>query len=107
MNATRKQIVLAMAILLLTASPCLAQRIDPEIARQIAAIQGVDNHAHPVLAPPLDRSDREFDALPVSSLEPQSDPVALRPDFPRWARHGRLSTVSTLGRHSIKRGSNG
>ena len=35
-----------------------------------------------MLAPPLDTSDREFDALPVSSLEPQSDPVAFRPDFP-------------------------
>jgi uncharacterized protein len=81
MNATRTQIALGVAALLATSS-CIAQRIDPEIGRQIAAIQAVDNHAHPVLAPPLDASDREFDALPVSTLEPQSDPVALRPDFP-------------------------
>lgn len=67
---------------LFAAGSCLAQRIDPEIGRQIAAIEAIDNHAHPVLAPPFDKSDREFDALPVSSLEPQSDPVALRPDFP-------------------------
>jgi uncharacterized protein len=80
-NATRKQISLAVAALL-AASLCVAQRSDPEISRQIAAIQAIDNHAHPVLAPPADTSDREFDALPVSSLEPQSDPVALRPDFP-------------------------
>ena len=66
---------------LLAASGCFAQRIDPGIGRQIATIQAIDNHAHPVLAPPLDTSDQDFDALPVSSLEPQSDPVALRPEF--------------------------
>jgi len=59
---------------------CSAQRIDPEIAKQIAAIRAVDNHAHPVLAPPQDATDKDFDALPASSLEPQSDPVALRTD---------------------------
>ncbi|MDP9007810.1 MAG: amidohydrolase family protein [Pseudomonadota bacterium] len=66
-NATRKQIWLPMAALL-AANYCFAQRIDPEIGRQIAAIQAIDNHAHPVLAPPFDISDREFDALPVSSF---------------------------------------
>jgi uncharacterized protein len=55
--------------------------IDPEIARQIDAIWAVDNHAHPVLAPPLDATDREFDALPVESLEPESSPPAYRDDF--------------------------
>ena len=35
-----------------------------------------------MLAPPLDATEKEFDALPVSNLEPQSDPPALRPDFP-------------------------
>ena len=80
-RATRKQISVGVAALL-AASCCFAQRIDPEIGRQIAAIQAIDNHAHPVLAPPLDTSDKEFDALPVASLEPQSDPVALRPDSP-------------------------
>jgi len=81
MHETRKQISVGIAALL-AANCCFAQRIDPGIGRQIAAIQAIDNHAHPVLAPPLDTSDREFDALPVSSLEPQSDPIALRPDFP-------------------------
>jgi uncharacterized protein len=81
MAATGRQIWLTAAALL-AVGHCIAERIDPEIGRQIAAIQAIDNHAHPVLAPPLDVSDREFDALTVSSLEPQSDPVALRPDFP-------------------------
>ncbi len=56
--------------------------IDPEIAKTIDSIQAIDNHAHPVLAPPLDATEKEFDALPVSNLEPQSDPPALRLDFP-------------------------
>lgn len=56
--------------------------IDPEIGQTIASIQAIDNHAHPVLAPPLDATEKEFDALPVSNLEAQSDPPALRPDFP-------------------------
>jgi uncharacterized protein len=77
---------LAAISLLLPATFCIAQQaipeIDPGIAQQIAAVWAVDNHAHPVLAPPLDKTDREFDALPATSLEPQSDPVALRPDFP-------------------------
>ena len=77
---------LAAISLLLPTTFCIAQQaipeIDPGIAQQIAAIWAVDNHAHPVLAPPLDKTDREFDALPATSLEPQSDPVALRPDFP-------------------------
>jgi hypothetical protein len=81
MQETRKQISAGIAALL-AAGCCFAQRIDPGIGRRIATIQAIDNHAHPVLAPPLDVSDKDFDALPVSSLEPQSDPVALRPDFP-------------------------
>ncbi|HTW48385.1 MAG TPA: amidohydrolase family protein [Acidobacteriaceae bacterium] len=55
--------------------------VDPEIAHQIDAIWAIDNHAHPVLAPPQDATDREFDALPVESLEPESPPPAYRNDF--------------------------
>ncbi|HTF70480.1 MAG TPA: amidohydrolase family protein [Edaphobacter sp.] len=82
MKSVRQLISLAVAGLLLAGGSCVGQQIDPSIARQIAAIRAVDNHAHPVLAPPLEKTDKEFDALPASSLEPQSDPVALRPDFP-------------------------
>ncbi len=60
-------------------------RIDPQIAQAIAGIWAVDNHAHPVLAPPLDTTDRGYDALPVESMAPESDPVALRPDYPLQA----------------------
>jgi uncharacterized protein len=85
MTNVRERVSLIVAVLLLTAGVCHAQEnqsIDPALARQIDAIWAVDNHAHPVLAPPLDATDRNFDALPVSNLEPQSDPVASRPDFP-------------------------
>ncbi|MGC2298969.1 MAG: amidohydrolase family protein [Acidobacteriaceae bacterium] len=88
----RPAISLAVTALLLAVISCAshhagsgdaaARAVDPGIAQAIDAIQAIDNHAHPVLAPPLDVSDREFDALPVSSLEAQSDPPALRPDFP-------------------------
>jgi uncharacterized protein len=86
MKFARQMRCVAAILLLLPASFCIGQQatleIDPGIAQQIATIWAVDNHAHPVLAPPLDKTDRDFDALPATSLEPQSDPVALRPDFP-------------------------
>jgi len=57
--------------------------IDPEIAAAIDTIPAVDNHAHPVLPPPNDSTDRNFDALPVDQMEPDTDPVAWRPDNPQ------------------------
>jgi uncharacterized protein len=86
----------AVAILLLASlsfPACMAQTannpayginrdIDPEIADVIATTSAIDNHAHPVLPPPNDGSDRNFDALPVDSMEPETDPVAWRPDNP-------------------------
>lgn len=56
--------------------------IDPQLAREIDNIPAIDNHAHPMLSPPADATDREFDALPVDSMAPQTDPIALRPDWP-------------------------
>ena len=50
--------------------------VDPQIAAAIAGIKAIDNHAHPVL---VDPADREFDALPVDHMEPQSDPLVFRP----------------------------
>jgi predicted TIM-barrel fold metal-dependent hydrolase len=56
---------------------------DPALAGFIASIKAIDNHAHPVLPPPAIATDREFDALPVDSMEPQTDAVALRSDNPQ------------------------
>jgi uncharacterized protein len=107
MKRRRQLIAVAVTGLLLAADSCVGQQIDPTIASQIAAIRAIDNHAHPVLAPPLDRTDREFDALPVFSLEPQSDPVALRPDFPllgaAWKALYGLDTPPPLDADGIAR----
>ena len=75
---------LLLALALATAATSLAQQssIDRALAREIDSIPAIDNHAHPMLSPPADATDREFDALPVDSMAPQTDPVALRPDWP-------------------------
>ncbi len=59
--------------------------VDPALARVIAETPAIDNHAHPMLAPPAMATDREFDALPVDNMEPETDPLAWRPDFPPLA----------------------
>jgi hypothetical protein len=90
MSKLRPTVLLFAAALLLALLSCSSRHIpensapaiDPEIAQAIDSTQAIDNHAHAVLAPPLDATEKEFDALPVSNLEPQSDPPALRPDFP-------------------------
>jgi len=57
--------------------------VDPRIATAIAAIKAIDNHAHPVRpTAPSEKSDNEYDALPVDSLEAQSDYVRGRPGSP-------------------------
>ena len=59
--------------------------IDPELAALIASTPAIDDHAHPVLPPPNDTIDRDFDALPVDNMEPQTDIVAWRADNPQLA----------------------
>jgi predicted TIM-barrel fold metal-dependent hydrolase len=56
--------------------------IDPTLAAQIATIPAIDNHAHTLLSPPDYATDRNFDALPVDNMEPETDPVGLRPSLP-------------------------
>src|ERR1019366_5759703 len=68
--------LLLPAALVLAACSREQPAVDPQLAAAIAGIKAIDNHAHPVLAAP---GDREFDALPVDHMEPQSDPVAMRP----------------------------
>ncbi len=57
--------------------------IDPAVARVIVSTAAFDNHAHTLLPPPNYETDRGFDALPVDSMEPQTDPVGLRDDNPQ------------------------
>lgn len=88
MRTRRTLLLLAMTGWLTASLGCTGRRqpageddVDAGIAREIDGTWAIDNHAHPVLAPPLDAKDREFDALPVSAMEPQSDPPAYRADF--------------------------
>jgi predicted TIM-barrel fold metal-dependent hydrolase len=74
MNGMRT--LLLPAALLLGACGSEPPAVDPQLAAEIAAIKAIDHHAHPVLAAP---GDHEFDALPVDHMEPESDPVAMRP----------------------------
>lgn len=56
---------------------------DPGLADEIQKIRAVDNHAHPVrVVGAGEQPDRGFDALPVDNMEPQTDPVNLRPNAP-------------------------
>jgi predicted TIM-barrel fold metal-dependent hydrolase len=82
-----RQVSLALILTGAAASFCHAQQpsILPDLAKEIDSIPAFDNHAHPVLSPPADATDREFDALPVDNMAPQTDPVALRPDWPPLA----------------------
>jgi predicted TIM-barrel fold metal-dependent hydrolase len=61
--------------------------VDPGLAAEIAGIKAIDNHAHPARNVP---GDREFDALPVDNMEPQSDPVAMRPGSPLLLEAGQV-----------------
>jgi hypothetical protein len=80
------------AFLLVLLASCARERpaADPDLAAEIGRIPAIDNHAHPVRyvaagQPP----DRYFDALPVDNMEPQSDPVNLRPGAPAIAEAAR------------------
>ena len=60
-----------------------AAPVDPQIAAEIASIKAIDNHAHPVRPTAAgEKPDTEYDALPVESLEAQSDYVRSRTGSP-------------------------
>jgi hypothetical protein len=87
--------VLALALLL---SACKSTPlVDPGLASEIAGIKAIDNHAHPVRYMPKGQPpDRFFDALPVDNMEPESDPVAMRPGaFPKVFPQGKQSVMDS------------
>lgn len=99
----------ALILLLLITAPAATaqQQVDPAIAKEIAAIPAIDNHAHPMLAPPLDKTDRNFDALPVDNMEPQTDPLVYRLDFPAladaWTALFNFNEVPPLDAPALRR----
>jgi hypothetical protein len=74
------QIRNTLILLLIVSSAASAQFLT-----EIASIPAIDNHAHPVCPPSTVPGDRDFDALPVDSLEPESDPAMMRPGNPMLA----------------------
>jgi uncharacterized protein len=86
MSHSRRTLLATLTLFLAASSHAFAQSgnpaIDANIAAQIAAIPAIDNHAHPLLSPPAYATDRNFDALPVDTMEPYTDPAGMRPDLP-------------------------
>src|SRR5437879_6231205 len=74
-------VIAILVVLALVLSACAPQRaagphVDPALVTEIAGIKAIDNHAHPVRpVAPGEPADTDYDALPVESLEPASDPV--------------------------------
>jgi uncharacterized protein len=79
----------AILLLLVCATACgqstpqASASVDPQLRAFIQSIRAFDNHAHPVLPPPNDATDRNFDALAVDNMAPETDPVAWRADNPQ------------------------
>jgi hypothetical protein len=72
--------VLAGAALLAGCGLTKVNPIDADLEAEIQKIRAIDNHAHPVRGVSNgEQPDRGFDALPVDNMEPQSDPIVLRP----------------------------
>ena len=94
--------IMMAAIFLSTASGRASQTIDPAVAKEISTTWAIDNHAHPVLAPPNDGADKDFDALPADAMEQQSDPARCVPTFISWEQRGKLSMDSTLHHLSMR-----
>ena len=75
---SQREALVSLAIFLLIAG-CSRTNTSPDLLTEINRIRAIDNHAHPVRFV-ANGADRDFDALPVDNMEPQSDPVQLRPN---------------------------
>lgn len=81
----------AVFALLLVPSTTIAQTpVDSSLARYIAGIRAIDNHAHP-MRPVLSGApaDTEFDALPLDGIPAFPIPWRLTLEAPEWAPAAR------------------
>jgi predicted TIM-barrel fold metal-dependent hydrolase len=83
--------------------------IDARLAAEIARIKAIDHHAHPVRpASPGQTPDTDYDALPVETLAPQTNPVQMRPgssqliEAQRFLGAAKPDPVTLLDRLSIE-----
>lgn len=64
---------------------CSQPPVDPGLAKYIADIKAIDNHAHPMLQLPAGaKPDSDYDALPLDALPPMTLPSRLRAEHPDW-----------------------
>jgi len=76
---------LVRSLVVLTAAGTLALAqlpIDSQLAAEIAKIRAIDNHAHPVRPAFGSDKDVDYDALPVETMEPSTEPVRTRQGSP-------------------------
>src|SRR5690242_689442 len=77
------RLVCFLALLAGVGPAALAQLpIDSQIAAEIAKIKAIDNHAHPVRPTFGSDKDVDYDALPVETMEPATDPIRTRQGSP-------------------------
>jgi predicted TIM-barrel fold metal-dependent hydrolase len=87
MTVRRYGVAATLALVLLAAcnrpQPAADADLLADLLKEINGIRAIDNHAHPVrVTASGEKPDRDFDALPVDNMEPQSDPVNFRPGAP-------------------------
>jgi predicted TIM-barrel fold metal-dependent hydrolase len=76
----------ASSLVIVHAQTAAAQApVDAALARYIAGIRAIDNHAHPMRPVPDGApADTDFDALPLDGIPPFDPPNRLKPDDPIW-----------------------
>lgn len=80
----------ALALLLVPAATRAQTPVDTALARYIAGLRAIDNHAHPMLpVPPGAPPDTEFDALPLDGIPSFPIPWRLTLEAPVWAGAAR------------------
>ena len=77
------------ALVMLAVAPGVPARaqggVDSALARYIASVRAIDNHAHPMRPIPSGApADSEFDALPLDGLPPFGLPSRIRTENPEW-----------------------
>lgn len=74
----------ASLLIILAAIRCAFAQlpIDSQIAGEIGRIKAIDNHAHPVRPTLGNDKDTDYDALPVESMDPYTEPVRTRAGSP-------------------------
>ena len=92
-----------LALILLVAASASAQLdVDPQLADEIARIKAIDNHAHPVRPALGSDKDTDYDALPVETMDPYTEPVRTRAGSPLVAEADRALFGTAKDIHARK-----